>query len=285
MAIHLNRDKNKFYQDFVDCYKSTSILPLILSRDIINQNFCAGDLKAVRDDLKGLAINQKELRKLTNLPIKEELIIIINPLKLFVREFIQKIKGPEGATAIFIGLAVILSCYIVFDLVIKMFANWVQLPSWLLFIKLCFIGGGITQLILYMTWKKRVAVFKENLTYSLNTLLHEIDRFNAVIRAIDINDKIEAAGNTEVGIKERRRVIEALEYTRADLVRALRTEKILRENKKFIVNNSELLANNLATLTQMQVTERASEHGRLLNEALEIAMDVQQEMKRLQSQQ
>ncbi|MGB3754926.1 MAG: hypothetical protein WBA07_00945 [Rivularia sp. (in: cyanobacteria)] len=239
----------------------------------------------MRDDLKGLAINQKELRKLTNLPIKEELIIIINPLKLFVREFIQKIKGPEGATAIFIGLAVILSCYIVFDLVIKMFANWVQLPSWLLFIKLCFIGGGITQLILYMTWKKRVAVFKENLTYSLNTLLHEIDRFNAVIRAIDINDKIEAAGNTEVGIKERRRVIEALEYTRADLVRALRTEKILRENKKFIVNNSELLANNLATLTQMQVTERASEHGRLLNEALEIAMDVQQEMKRLQSQQ
>ncbi len=285
MAIHLNRDNDKFYQDFVDCYKFASILPLILSKDIINQNFCAGDLKAVRDDLRGLAINQRELRKLTNLPIREELIIIINPLKLFVREFMQKIKGPEGATAIFIGLAVILSSYIVFDLVIKMFANWVQFPSWLLFIKLCFIGGGITQLLLYMNWKKRVAVFKENLTYSLNTLLHEVDRFNAVIRAIDINDKIEAAGNTEVGIKERRRVIEALKYTRADLVRALKTEKILRENKKFIVNNSELLANNLATLTQMQVTERASEHDRLLNEALEIAMDVQQEMKRLQSQQ
>ncbi|MEO1185222.1 MAG: hypothetical protein AAFX46_11195, partial [Cyanobacteria bacterium J06636_27] len=98
-------------------------------------------------------------------------------------------------------------------------------------------------------------------------------------------DKIEAAGNVNVGIKERRRVIEALQYTKADLVRALKTERILRENKKFIVNNSELLANNLAMLTQMQVTEQASEHGRLLNEALEIAMDVQQEMKRLQSQQ
>ncbi|MEO1432164.1 MAG: hypothetical protein AAFV71_24490, partial [Cyanobacteria bacterium J06633_8] len=91
--------------------------------------------------------------------------------------------------------------------------------------------------------------------------------------------------NTEVRIKERNRVIEALKYTRADLVRALKTERILRDNKKFIVNNSELLANNLATLTQMQVSEQASEHGRLLNEALEIAIDVQQEMKRLQSHQ
>lgn len=125
---------------------------------------------------------------------------------------------------------------------------------------------------------------KENLTYSLNTLLHEVDRFNAVVKAININDRIEEAGNQEVCIKERKRVLEALKYTRADLVRALKTERILRENRNFIVNNSELLANNLATLTQMQVSEQASEHGRLLNEALEIALDVQQEMKRLQSQ-
>ncbi len=238
----------------------------------------------MRDDLKGLAIVQRELRKLTNLPINDELTIIVNPLKLLVRQFFEKVKGPEGATAIFIGLAVILSGYIVFDLFIKMFANWIALPSWLLFIKFCFIGGGITQLLLYLTWKKRVSIVKEKLTYSLNTLLHEVERFNAVVKAIDINDRIEEAGNPEVSIRERRQVIEALKYTRADLVRALKTEKILRENKKFIVNNSELLANNLANLTQMQVTQRASEHSRLLNEALEIALDVQQEMKRLQSQ-
>ena len=239
----------------------------------------------MRDDLKGLAITRRELQKLTNLPINDELIIIVNPLKLLIRQFVQKVKGPEGATAIFIGLSVILGSYIVLDLFIKMFANWVALPYWLLFIVICFIGGGITQLLLYLIWKKRIAFVKENLTYSLNTLLHEVDRFNAVVKAIDINDKIEAAGNAEVSIKERTRVIEALKYTRADLVRALKTERILRENKKFIVNNSELLADNLATLTQMQVTEQASEHGRLLNEALEIALDVQQEMKRLQSQQ
>ncbi len=239
----------------------------------------------MHDDLKGLAINQKELRKLTNLPINEELIIIINPLKLFIRQFFQKVQGPEGATAIFIGSAVIVSCYIVFDLVVKMFANWIQLPSWLLFVKICFIAGAATQLLLYITWKKQVSEVKENITYSLKTLISEVDRYNAIIKAIYINDKIEAAGNAEVGIKERMRVLEALKYTRADLVRALKTERILRENKNFILNNSELLANNLANLTQMQVNEQASEHGRLLNEALEIALDVQQEMKKLQSQQ
>jgi hypothetical protein len=64
----------------------------------------------------------------------------------------------------------------------------------------------------------------------------------------------------------------------------LKTERILRENKKFIVSRAELFINNLATLTAMQVSEQASEHGRLLNEALQIALDVQQEMRSLQSQ-
>ncbi|MEH2268850.1 MAG: hypothetical protein V7K68_10505, partial [Nostoc sp.] len=84
--------------------------------------------------------------------------------------------------------------------------------------------------------------------------------------------------------KEREGVIEALQLTKTDLVRALKTERILRENKSFILGNTELFVNNLATLTAMQVTEQATEHGRLLNEALQIALDVQHEMKRLQTQ-
>ena len=85
-------------------------------------------------------------------------------------------------------------------------------------------------------------------------------------------------------IKERESVLAALNLTKADLVRALKTERILRENKSFILSNTELFVNNLATLTAMQVNEQATEHGRLLNEALQIALDVQHEMKRLQTQ-
>ena len=84
-------------------------------------------------------------------------------------------------------------------------------------------------------------------------------------------------------IREREKVIAALKLTRNDLIRALKTERILRENQNFILRNTELFTNNLATLTAMQVTEEATEHGRLLNEALQIALDVQLEMKRLQN--
>ncbi len=240
--------------------------------------------KAVRNDLHGLDISHKELQKLTNLPVKDELIIITNPLKEIVKKTIEKIKGSEGATVIFLGFSTFVFSYLVFDIIIRLFATWVTVPSWILLIILCFWGGGVTQIILYFWWKKRLEILKNNITSSLQILLHDVDRYNAVIKAIDINDQIEEAGNPGVSIKERERVIEALQLTKTDLVRALKTEKILRENKNFILRNTELFDNNLATLTAMQVTEQATEHGRLLNEALQIALDVQYEMKRLQNQ-
>jgi hypothetical protein len=121
------------------------------------------------------------------------------------------------------------------------------------------------------------------MTNSLRILLNDVERYNSVIKAIDINDQIEDVGNLGVGIQEREKVLEALELTRNDLIRALKTERILRENKHFIITNSNLFTNNLATLASMQVSEEATEHGRILNEALQISLDVQEEMKRLQS--
>lgn len=238
----------------------------------------------MRDDLQGLEISQKELQKLTNLPVNDKLIIIINPLKKLGVNFLEKIKGSEGATVIFIGFSTIVFGYLLFDVIIKVFATWITIPSWILLIILCLWVGGVIQTILYLTWKKNSKFVKLNMTNSLLVLLNDVDRYNDVIRAIDINDQIEEAGNPEVSIKEREKVIEALKLTRTDLIRALKTEKILRENKNFILSNTELFVNNLATLTAMQVTEQATEHGRLLNEALQIALDVQHEMRRLQSQ-
>ncbi|MEP0869417.1 hypothetical protein NDA01_06355 [Trichocoleus desertorum AS-A10] len=118
----------------------------------------------------------------------------------------------------------------------------------------------------------------------LINLVMDVDRYNAVIKAIDINDQIEAAGNSEVALNNREQVIEALALTRADLVRALKTERILRTNQRFIARHSDLFDNNLTALATLQVNDQASEHGRLLNQALSIAVDVQAEMKKLQNQ-
>ena len=116
----------------------------------------------------------------------------------------------------------------------------------------------------------------------LINLFDDVDRYNGIIEAIAINDRIEDAGNAEVKIGDRAKVIEALQLIRDDLVRALKTERILRENKKFVDTNSELFANNLKSLNALQISDRASEQGRLLNEALQVAVGVQAEMKKLQ---
>jgi hypothetical protein len=238
----------------------------------------------VRDDLEGLEISQKQLQKLTNLPVKDELRIIVNPIKRLGQIFIQKIKGSEGATVVFIGFSIFVFSYLILDVMLKVFATWVTIPSWILLIILTLIGSGITQTILYFWWKKQIKFLKKNITPSLEILLADVDRYNAVIKAIDINDQIEEAGNPGVTLKEREKVLDALKLTRNDLIRALKTERVLRENKNFIIKNTDLFANNLPTLSAMQVSEQATEHGRLLNEALEIALDVQLEMRRLQSQ-
>ncbi|MBC1258428.1 hypothetical protein, partial [Trichormus variabilis] len=194
------------------------------------------------------------------------------------------LNASEGATVVFLSFSVFIFAYLIFDIFIKVFAAWIEMPSWLLLIIFSFLGVVSTQTFLYYWWRNQQKILRKNMTNSLEILLNDVDRYNAVIKAIDINDQIEDAGNTGVSIKEREKVIDALKLTRADLIRALRTERILRENKNFILGNTELFTNNLATLTAMQVTEQATEHGRLLNEALQIALDVQYEMKSLQSQ-
>jgi hypothetical protein len=117
---------------------------------------------------------------------------------------------------------------------------------------------------------------------SLRRLIKEVDRYNAVIRAVDINDRLEEAGNQGVGLSNREKVVRALEVMKVDLVRALKTERILRENKRFIAKNPQLFSINLTALTALQVSDRASEYGRVLDRALEIAVGVQEEMRRLQ---
>ncbi|MBW4570649.1 MAG: hypothetical protein KME31_22285 [Tolypothrix carrinoi HA7290-LM1] len=238
----------------------------------------------MRDDLEGLEISQKQLQKLTNLPVNDELRIIVNPIKRLGQIFIDKIKGSEGATVVFIGFSIFVFSYLILDVMLKVFATWVTIPSWILLIILTLIGGGITQTLLYFWWKRQIKILKKHITPSLEILLNDVERYNAVIKAIDINDQIEEAGNPGVTLKEREKVLDALKLTKNDLIRALKTERILRENKNFIIKNTDLFANNLPTLSAMQVSEQATEHGRLLNEALEIALDVQLEMRRLQSQ-
>jgi hypothetical protein len=226
----------------------------------------------VRDDLQGLDISHDHLQELTNLPVNNKLIIVTDIVEKFSKELLKKIRQTEGTTVVFIGVALAVFTYLL-----------LKLSPWMSLIILLLWSGGTIQTGLYLLWKLKSKFLKQNMTNSLRILLNDVERYNSVIKAIDINDQIEDVGNLGVSIQDRETVLEALKLTRYDLIRALKTERILRENKTFIIKNSDLFAHDLSTLASMEVTEEATEHGRLLNEALQISLDVQREMKSLQS--
>ncbi len=117
---------------------------------------------------------------------------------------------------------------------------------------------------------------------ALTILLDEVDKYHDVIQAIDINDQLATSGHSQSSISDREQVIAALQLIREDLVLALKSERILRDNKKLIANNQELFVNNLANLQALQVSNQASEYAQLLNQSLQIALDVQAEIRKLQ---
>lgn len=231
----------------------------------------------MEQDLQNLEISDSELVEITNLPVNNKLIIITDHLQKIVKKVVNKAKNTEMTTIAFVGLSVMVVVYVF----LKFLSLFFPLHPLLLLMIIVFWIGGMTQTILYILWMMRNKTLKENSTNSLRILLGEVQRYNAIIKAIDINDQIQSVGNPMVAIQERDKVISALQMTREDLIRAIKTERIIRENKNFIITNSEFFVNNLASLAAMQVTEQATEHGRLLNEALQISLDVQNEMKQL----
>jgi hypothetical protein len=126
--------------------------------------------------------------------------------------------------------------------------------------------------------------FWRRFTYprTLRVLLDEVDKYHTLIRALAIHDQQITSGNTESRIADREKVVAALQLIREDFVRALKTERILRDNKKLITNNQEsLVVNNLTNLQALQVSSQAGEYAQLLNQSLQIAMSVQTEIRKL----
>ncbi|MEQ9667077.1 hypothetical protein [Coleofasciculus sp. G2-EDA-02] len=211
----------------------------------------------MRPDLQGLEITPGELKHLSGVSVHT----LLKPPTL--PKFIAEI-----AKTLLIILLISLTGFVLIQVFPEHLKLLISVPS-------------ILAITLFLNDIRKIAISRK--CRNLVRLFEDVNRFNRVIKAIDINDKIEAVGNPGVRLKNRGQVIQALRLTRDDIIRALKTERILRENAKFIKYNSELFDNNLMALTALQVSDQATEHGRLLNEALQIVVDVRQEMKALQN--
>jgi hypothetical protein len=212
----------------------------------------------MQTDLQGLEITKGELKHCSGVSIDA----------VFRPPTVQKFSSEISKTFLIVGL-IGFSCWILIQAFPEQLLILITLHS-------------LAAISLIVNDFKKINFSKKN--RNLVRIFEDVTRYNSLIKAIDINDQIEAVGNSGVRLKNREQVIQALRLTREDIIRALKTERILRENEDFIKLNSQLFENNLMALTALQVSDEASEHGRLLNEALEIVVDVQEEMRKLQNQ-
>ena len=137
------------------------------------------------------------------------------------------------------------------------------------------LGWGLIPIYYLVKWKYR--------RQRLKNLLLEVDRYNDLIRLIELGDELEAAGNQGASISNRENAIAILQITRDSLICAIKTEKILRKNRDLINRNLDLPTNGISSLQALQMNAEASEYSKLLNEAVQLTTDIQTEMKKIEA--
>ncbi len=140
--------------------------------------------------------------------------------------------------------------------------------------------GGIMAIAIAIAWGiYRWQEGKRLIT--LSHLLDEIDRFNEMVSAVEILEELGASQNSRLNLENRQEVLEALHLTRESLVCGLMTERVMRKHQRFMARRAEMFSSierNLATLQLLQVSDEASDYGRLLNEAIQIGTSVHREL-------
>lgn len=116
-------------------------------------------------------------------------------------------------------------------------------------------------------------------TSMLAALLEEIAKYNHIteelVYNINVIDQLEDVGET-VSIRDRDKVLGAFRTMRDDLVRALKVERILRENPRF---KPELFSVNFAPLQDLKLSQQVANCEQLVNDALQIGVRVQETMR------
>lgn len=237
----------------------------------------------MRTDLEGIEITMEEIEEFTDLNI--EYIPRYSILRNYRKTLIFITKKTGGLFLYFLGLSTFgilagswVSALRISGLLLDIsYYESEKISSTVIFKILFPLFILIVVIILALAIKIVLRNYYKN-KKTVSKLLEEVYRHNELVNNINTLDQLEAAGNS-INLNNRHKVIEALQITRDDLVRSLKTEKILRNNPRF---NPEQFSIDLTALRALQVSEQASEYGKILDEALQIGVNVQQEMKKLQ---
>jgi hypothetical protein len=225
------------------------------------------------EDFATLEITPRELEKITGKDVSEGFVGGILG-GVYRPSSIRQFSGRLGLIAIELivaGLVFVFSLPIGLSLIRKSTAGGLRV----------FIIALIITTIVMAIWNLFMQSQLKTLK-RLMLLLDEVDHFNRMIQTLTLLDQF---GEDAIG--ERQALFIALSLTRENLVMAMTTEKLLRENQRLLDQQASFLSHletNLVTLKTIEMDHQAQEYRRVLNEALTINLAVQQQMSELPHQ-
>jgi hypothetical protein len=229
----------------------------------------------MRSDLRELEITLGELKRLTGLNWRYQISKGVKQLRPVLPLLLL------GKCFWFIILIIYLFAFLVGSVaIIYSLLNSYTLPTFSQIIW-GLLWSGISFALcsgFFILSLRQIKIIK-NQYYKINVFNKEINQYCQLILNINTLDELESVGNP-VKLSEREKVLEALRINRENLVRVLQTERILRENPQF---RPEQFNVDLSGLRSLQATEKATEYGRFLDEALQIGVSVQTEMRKLEN--
>lgn len=218
----------------------------------------------MQPDLLGLEISQGELRRLTG----------VSPDRIprpGIANRQQRLKFWQQEISLVFVLSIVIVGLIYAFIILPTIGSAIPLGIILFIIvaALLLLGRSLAQ--------------RSRTSKTLIKLLDAVDQYHALIVALDVNDQLAVSGNLDNSLEHREQVITTLQMLREDLVQALKTERLLRDNKKLLDNQQELFVNHLTNIQAIKDNTQASEYGQIINQAWQIGVDVQAQLRKLQS--
>ncbi len=242
----------------------------------------------MKPELNELLISEKEFQEITGISIDEVNEIAIYQEKIFIHKFrkiaINFLKDFSiSLLAISIVLAIIL--WILSQIFSSLFAA-VEVSSFASALRTAaYFSLPISLLLSLKLHYGKLGKLQTKNKYlkHLTILFNEFKKHNQIVKAIDVKDQLESLEQKESDPQIKLTLLKSLVEMREDLIKALKIEKILRENRTVVETNPELFQSSFNATKVQKIIDRGSEYDRLINKTLKLGAEVTKEVKKMQS--
>lgn len=129
-----------------------------------------------------------------------------------------------------------------------------------------------------LIYQKRAKIERLESLYQLRRLFIELENYNKIIKSIDVKEQINYVLNS-INEPIEKEALDALSKIKDNLIKALKIEKILRDNKDISIKNLESLNLTFAELQFTDISKQASDYSELVEQILDVGVSLNQEFE------